>query len=141
MSKVKDFIQSVVGGVSSGGVTGVTSLMDKGGDLVDRFLETKDEKREAMMELAKAQIELNKQEAKHRSTFVAGWRPFIGWVCGIALAYNFIVRDIMAWIILNTNEAMSLPPALAMEHLMTVLLAMLGLGGLRTYEKRKGLTK
>jgi len=140
-NKVKDFISSVVGGVTSGGVSGAVDLMSNGGELIDRFFETKDEKREALQALAVAQIELNKQEAKHRNVFVSGWRPFVGWICAIALAYNFIVRDLMAWIILNTGEAITLPPALAMEHLMTILLGMLGLGGLRTYEKQKKLTQ
>lgn len=88
-----------------------------------------------------AQIELNKIEAQHRSIFVAGWRPFIGWVCGIALFYNFVVRDIIAWILTQSGSHFSPPPELAMEHLMTVLLALLGLGGLRTVEKVKGRAK
>ena len=88
------------------------------------------------LELIKIQNEVNKLEAQHRSVFVSGWRPFIGWICGIALAYNFIIRDIVSWFLPT-----SLPPALQMEHLMTVLLGMLGLGGLRTYEKLKDKTK
>ena len=88
------------------------------------------------LELIKIQNEVNKLEAQHRSVFVSGWRPFIGWICGIALAYNFIIRDIVSWFAPN-----ALPPALQMEHLMTVLLGMLGLGGLRTYEKLKDKTK
>jgi len=88
-----------------------------------------------------AQIELNKIEAQHRSIFVAGWRPFIGWVCGIALFYNFVIRDIIAWFLAQSGSHYSPPPELAMEHLMTVLLALLGLGGLRTAEKLKGKAK
>lgn len=88
------------------------------------------------------QVALNQVEAQHRSIFVAGWRPFVGWVCGSALAYNYIVRDIMAWGITNWgDQTMTMPPALQMEHLMTVLLGLLGLGGLRTYEKVKGRAK
>ena len=79
----------------------------------------------------------NEIEAGHRTVFVAGWRPFIGWVCGVALAYNFVIRDLFIWIT-KTADA---PPALQMEHLMTVLLGMLGLGGLRTFEKVKDKTK
>lgn len=88
-----------------------------------------------------AQIELNKIEAQHRSIFVAGWRPFIGWVCGIALFYNFVVRDVMAWAIAQSGSHFAPPPELAMGHLMTVLLSLLGLGGLRTVEKMNGKTK
>jgi hypothetical protein len=117
------------------------------GDVADRLFTSKDEKlthEEVRMRILNtpslAQIGLNKQEAAHRTIFVAGWRPFIGWVCGIALLYNFILRDIFAWVIRLHDAAIEPPPELAMEHLMTVLLGMLGLGGMRTYEKLKNKT-
>jgi len=88
-------------------------------------------------QLLEIQTRINEIEAKHRTVFVAGWRPFIGWVCGVALAYNFVVRDLLIWA-LNPDPV---PPALQMEHLMTVLLGMLGLGGMRTYEKLKDKVK
>ena len=81
--------------------------------------------------LIELQGEINKIEAQHRTIFVAGWRPFNGWVCGVALAYNFILRDLLVWFI----GPEQVPPALQMEHLMTVLIGMLGLGGMRTFEK------
>ena len=84
-------------------------------------------------ELIQIQTKINEIEAKHRSVFVAGWRPFVGWVCGVALAYNFIIRDLFIWAL----QPEEVPPALQMEHLMTVLMGMLGLGGLRTFEKIK----
>jgi hypothetical protein len=89
-----------------------------------------------MMELVKVQSEINKMEAQHRSVFVAGWRPFIGWISGVALLYNFIIRDVIAWL---SPDAM--PPAIQMDQLITILLGMLGLGGLRTFEKIKDKTK
>lgn len=88
-------------------------------------------------EIIALQTKINEIEAGHRTVFVAGWRPFIGWVCGIALAYNFVIRDLFIWITKTTDA----PPALQMEHLMTVLLGMLGLGGLRTFEKIKDKVK
>ncbi len=88
-------------------------------------------------ELISIQTKINEIEAGHRTVFVAGWRPFIGWVCGIALAYNFVIRDLFIWAL----QPQDVPPALQMEHLMTVLLGMLGLGGLRTYEKIKDKVK
>lgn len=88
-------------------------------------------------ELISIQTKINEIEAQHRTVFVAGWRPFVGWVCGVALAYNFVVRDLFIWAL----QPESVPPALQMEHLMTVLMGMLGLGGLRTYEKLKDKTK
>ena len=134
MSKVAEFIGKIAS-------SGATNVLDSVANNIDSFVETKDEKREAMMALAQAQIDLTKEESKHRSIFVAGWRPFVGWVCAVSLAYNFVLRDLIAWIILNTGEAITLPPALAMEHLMTILLGMLGLGGLRTYEKQMKVSK
>lgn len=88
-------------------------------------------------QLLEIQTRINEIEAQHRTVFVAGWRPFIGWVCGVALAYNFVIRDLFIWAI----KPETVPPALQMEHLMTVLLGMLGLGGLRTYEKLKDKVK
>ncbi len=87
--------------------------------------------------LIELQTKINAVEAQHRTLFVAGWRPFVGWICGVALAYNFVIRDLFIWIT-QTTEA---PPALQMDHLMTVLLGMLGLGGLRTFEKIKDKVK
>ena len=81
--------------------------------------------------LIEMQTAINEMEAKHRTIFVAGWRPFIGWVCGFALAYNFVLRDLLVWWVGQDQ----VPPALQMEHLMTVLVGMLGLGGMRTFEK------
>ena len=91
---------------------------------------------EKALKLIEIQNEVNKIEAQHRSIFVAGWRPFIGWVCGLALLYNFIIRDLVAWV-----SPSIVPPALQMEHLLTVLMGMLGRGGLRTYEKLKDKSK
>jgi len=88
-------------------------------------------------QIIELQTKINEVEAQHRNVFVAGWRPFIGWVCGVALAYNFVIRDLLIWAV-DTAEV---PPALQMEHLMTVLLGMLGLGGLRTFEKVKDKVK
>ena len=88
-------------------------------------------------QLPELQTKINELEATHRTVFVAGWRPFIGWVCGVALAYNFVIRDLFIWAL----KPEDVPPALQMEHLMTVLLGMLGLGGLRTYEKIKDKVK
>ena len=87
--------------------------------------------------LIELQTKINEAEAMHRSVFVAGWRPFIGWVCGIALAYNFVLRDLIIFVMGKDF----VPPALQMDHLMTVLMGMLGLGAFRTYEKIKNVSK
>lgn len=135
------WLSDLIGGGVVGAAEGVAGI-------VDRFVETEDEKRAAeilkarmMMQPSLVQTELNKIEAAHRSIFVAGWRPFIGWVCGSALLYNFVLRDLLAWLILNTGLEASMPPDLAMEELMTVLLGMLGLGAFRTAEKMAGRSR
>lgn len=123
----------------------VTSLLDK-------FIEDKDQKAAlahdlATMaenhahELSKGQLEINKAEAAHRNIFVAGWRPFIGWTCGIALFWHFVGLPITVFAVSWFNVEIPTLPEFDMETLMTVLMGMLGLGTLRTYEKVKGKTK
>jgi len=115
-------------------------------NIIDQFVETDDEKRAAeiikakmMMQPSLAQIELNKIEAGHRSIFVAGWRPFIGWVCGFALLWHFILFDLLTWVTVNFfPQVTELPELSGTESLVTVLLSLLGLGAMRTAEKFGG---
>jgi hypothetical protein len=96
----------------------------------------------AMTSLVEGQLEINKVEAEHHSVFVAGWRPFIGWVCGVGFAYNFIVHPLLQWgAVMLPEVAVNLEqmPQLDIGELMSLTLGMLGLGGLRTYEKRVGV--
>ena len=87
-----------------------------------------------------AQLGINKTEAAHRSIFVAGWRPFIGWSCGISLAWTYVLTPILQFVLANTGHLIDLP-AMDMSQMMPVLMGMLGLGGLRTFEKFKGVSK
>lgn len=87
-----------------------------------------------------AQIQLNKQEAAHKNIFVAGWRPFVGWTCGIALAYHFVLSPIIETILIAFGIATDLP-SFEFSQLSSILMGMLGLGGLRTYEKMKGVSR
>ena len=127
------------------------SLLPVVGDVLDRFFPNKEEKERAAREieaklaehLAKidlAQLEVNKQEAAHRSIFIAGWRPFVGWTCGLALFYTYVAQPIAMFVMAQTGDLVQLPH-LDLSTMMPVLLGMLGLGGLRTYEKFKGVTK
>ncbi len=95
----------------------------------------------AMTGLVQGQLEINKIEAKHASIFVAGWRPAIGWICGTALAWNFILQPMLNWGAFMFNVDLKDMPTLDTGELMTVLLGMLGLGGLRTYEKKLGVAR
>lgn len=92
-------------------------------------------------EIAIAQIEVNKTEAASDSVFKGGWRPFIGWICGISFAYHFILQPLLIFVLAYTGFPMPDLPEFDMASLMTVLMGMLGLGGLRTFEKYKGVTK
>lgn len=87
-----------------------------------------------------AQTEVNKTEAQHASLFVAGWRPFIGWVCGSALAYQFILRPLLPWFSVMVGHPVPEMPSLD-DSLMELVMAMLGLGGLRTFEKVRGVAR
>ena len=87
-----------------------------------------------------AQIQLNKQEAAHKNIFVAGWRPFVGWICGVALAYHFILSPIIETILIVSGLKIDLP-SFEFSQLSSILMGMLGLGGLRTYEKIKDKVK
>jgi len=86
------------------------------------------------------QVEINKVEAANPSVFVSGWRPFIGWVCGAALAYTYIITPIWAWCLTIYHPGLTMP-VLPTDNLFELVLAMLGLGGLRTFEKLKGVAR
>lgn len=88
-----------------------------------------------------AQTEINKTEASHPSVFVAGWRPACGWICASALGYNFILSPLLAYSVALVSPETSPPPPIELGPLLTVLLGMLGLGGLRTYEKGIGTAR
>ena len=94
---------------------------------------------EFMRQVDAGQIELNKEEAKSASLFVAGWRPFIGWMGGVAMGYNFLVRplvDAVTWMI---DPAIPSLPAADLNEIIGLVSAMLGVAGLRTYEKVRGI--
>jgi hypothetical protein len=129
----------------------IQALLPVASSVIDRVIPDKEAaekaKREMQIELvnnindiAKAQIEVNKTEAAHRNVFVAGWRPFIGWVCGAAFAYHFVLQPVFIFALAAYGVSLELP-SFDMGALMTVLTGMLGLGGLRTFEKMKGAAK
>ncbi len=123
------------------------SLLSIGTKIIDRVIPDKTAAAQAQAELVKMQVsgeleqlagqlEVNKVEAAHSSLFVAGWRPFIGWVCGAALAYQFVIRPIVTWAVPSMGYTIAEMPGLD-DNLWELLTGMLGLGGLRTYEKVK----
>ena len=92
-------------------------------------------------ELALAQIDVNKVEAASTSLFKAGWRPFIGWTCGSAFAYHFVLQPLLVFVLVSSGNTVPELPKFEMDALMTVLFGMLGLGGSRTFVKFKGCDK
>lgn len=88
-----------------------------------------------------AQLEINKAEAASGSIFKGGWRPAVGWVCAFAFAYHFVIQPVLVFIFAYAGVDAPELPEFDMGTLLTVLGGMLGIGGLRTYEKQKGLAK
>ena len=114
----------------------VAGIIDKVADKIDDFTLDKEEKAQLIQEINKAQIEVNKVEANSNSLFVAGWRPFVGWTCGIALCYHFVLQPFLVFLLYSSGYQMDLP-VFDMTTLTTILLGMLGLGGMRSFEKVK----
>lgn len=114
----------------------IGNIIDKVAGHVDKFTLDKEEKAQLIQEINKAQIEVNKIEAGQTNLFVSGWRPFVGWTCGIALCYHFVLQPFLMFVLSSTGNPMELP-VFDMSTLTTVLLGMLGLGGMRSLEKIK----
>jgi hypothetical protein len=119
--------------------------------LLDKFIEDKDKKNAIAFELstmaenhaqelAKAQLAVNKTEAAHRSLFVSGWRPAVGWTCCFGLAGQYILIPMANFSLALTDSAVKIP-VLDTSTMMPVLMGMLGLGAMRTVEKAKGVAR
>ena len=94
----------------------------------------------AELERSRQQTAVNAAEAGNPHLFVAGWRPFIGWTCGSALAWHYIGTPFAGWILLLAGIEQPIP-TVALGDLIVILLGMLGLGGLRTAEKLQGAAR
>ena len=129
----------------------IPSLIPLVGDVLDRFFPDKEKAEQAKREIEAqltehlskidlAQISVNRAEARHRSIFIAGWRPFVGWSCGLSLCYVYLIQPILIFIMGQTGYLVHLPEV-DFSTMMPVLLGMLGLGGLRSWEKWKGVAR
>jgi Protein of unknown function (DUF3154). len=98
------------------------------------------ELRSGLFELDRVQSEVNKAEAANPSLFVSGWRPAIGWTCAGALFYQYVFVPLGMWILTWTGLSPPQPPTLD-DTLWQLMFGMLGMGGLRTFEKLKGVAK
>jgi hypothetical protein len=92
-------------------------------------------------ELQKGQQEINKVEAAHKSIFVAGWRPGAAWISVIALFYNYIIYNLLLWLVAIKKIEMIIPPPIPADLLYPLLFGMLGLGAYRSFEKVKGVSR
>ena len=130
---------SILGSLFGGGIAEPIKAI---GNIIDDVYtsdEEKLDKKEAMARLAlkphMVQTEINKIEAQHRSVFVAGWRPFIGWVCGVGLCMSFIINPLIQWYTGQKGAEMPL------DAMLTLVTSLLGLGAMRTFEKMHGRAK
>lgn len=129
-------------------LTGVGSIADLVGNVINKIWPDPAQRAQAQLELAKlqqsgelaqmvAQTDINKVEAANVNMFVSGWRPAVGWMCVAGLGYTFIGWPLATWA--SGIWHFAVPPNLDMGTLITLLGGMLGLGGLRTYEKTLGV--
>lgn len=125
-------------------ITGLGEVAGVVGNVIDRIWPNKTEQERAEMQAAvmmvQGQLDTNKAEAASSSVFVAGWRPFIGWVCGAGCAWNWVGLPVANFVLAFAGHALDLKPA-DLSEMMPLLLGMLGLGGLRTFEKTKGVAR
>lgn len=129
----------------------LSPLLELGRTLLDRFgPEDKSERAKAEADFLRmaadgelrqvvAQLEINAREAAHPSVFVAGWRPAFGWACCAGFVYATVVQPLLAW--LAAARGWPAPPELNIDLLWTVTTGLLGIGGLRTFEKLRRVTK
>lgn len=132
----------------------IGGIVETVGKVADDLFTSDEERAKAELEAYRAeteriggQIEINKAEAQHASVFVAGWRPAVGWVSVLALAYQFILYPLLVWGWSGMQAAgwiaasLPAPPLLDVEALMVLITGMLGIAGARTWEKLKGAAK
>lgn len=151
---------SVISSLLAGGAG---NLVDSVSNAVDKFVTTDKERMEQQIErektlmdhefriaqldqqLSLGQIEVNKVEAANPSVFVAGWRPFIGWIAGVAMTYQFLGYPLLTWLwaFLQAKNmvptSVGAPQPLQVDQLWVIITGMLGIGGMRSYEKVKGV--
>jgi hypothetical protein len=137
---------------------GLDSIIGAGLEIINKFIKDPKEAAQAQIEMMRIkqaesfkeieaalqekqmQADINKTEASHESIFVAGWRPFIGWVCGLSIALQFLIFPLLSWGFGFAGYVIMFPE-LPSEMLYGMIFGMLGIGGMRSYEKTKGTSK
>ena len=129
----------------------ISAALDLGNTLINKVFPDPAQADAAKLELLKlqqsgelvtmtAQTDINKEEAKSASIFVSGWRPCVGWVCALALAYQYLLKPLLTWLLMTLGYNIAIMPGLD-DNLWQLLMGMLGMGGLRTFEKIQGVAK
>lgn len=124
---------------------GIGSIIEGVGKIADDLVTSDEERAKIALQekqidaaLIQGQLEINKSEAQHKSVFVAGWRPAIGWVGAAALAYQFLLYPLLNWVVVLTGSDVT-PPLLGdTQALYPIVLGMLGIGGMRSFDKARG---
>jgi hypothetical protein len=137
-------------------ITGLGAVFDFGGKLIDKFFPNPEDKAKAQLQLmqmqqtgelaklaaetdlAKGQLEVNKAEASSGSRWAGGWRPSVGYTCVAGLMYTFLLQPLLPWFVALLGASVPPLPALDTNVLMTLLLGMLGIGGMRSFDKKQG---
>lgn len=124
--------------------TGVGAVANLATSVIGRLWPDKSEQERAQMAAAltivQGQLDANRVEAASPSAFTSGWRPAIGWVCGAALGMQYIARPLVAWVGIVTGHPLPELPGID-DNLWELMLGLLGLGGLRTFEKTRGVAR
>jgi|JI10StandDraft_1071094.scaffolds.fasta_scaffold06962_17 hypothetical protein len=139
--------QWLAGKVAAGAVSGTVGvIMDGVANVISKLYTTDGERLDKQTALERLrqeplmnQLAINLAEAQSGNWFVAGWRPFVGWICGLALAWTFIGREFLLWGVAIAGMDIPAPPVLDIEYLLSVLMGMLGLAVTRSAEKFKGV--
>jgi len=136
---VLQVLGSLLGG-KDGALKQVASVIDSLHTSEEEKLDKKILMQRIQQKLAEKQLDVNVKEAGHRSIFVSGWRPFIGWCGGFALAFEFILSPAIEWYAKFAGLSLT-APEIQTGPLLAIVTSMLGVAGLRSFEKSKGLTK
>lgn len=142
---VMDKITSLLGGNIADGVAKIISLfkvdptvaMEKQVEITEIQLKMAADAAAAVAAEIQAQVQVNLAEANNKSLFVAGWRPAVGWACAAAFTYTYVVQPLLEFVLTAAGHRVDLP-GVDIGGMMPVLLGMLGLGAMRSYEKLQG---
>ena len=129
-----NFITDFFGGTT---VKAVDSVFNGVTNILDEVITSKEEKALIQIRMNTLQTETNNKNAENPSLFVSGWRPFIGWICGLGLGFNFVIRPIMNYVLLVFYPLVPVMESLDVSVLLSLITGMLGFAGLRTFEKVK----